>query len=473
MKTVYLIRKFAPIFRQLISINYNMSNDIKIKKGLNINLKGEAEKTTENAIISNYYTIRPEDFHSIIPKLISKEGSILKAGETVFYNKANEAMKFVSPVSGKVIEILRGAKRKILAIKIQADKEQVFVDYGKFDIDSSNADTIKSHLLASGCWAFLKQRPYDVVANPSNAPKAIFVSGYNSAPLAADLDFTLKGKETELQAAITALGKLTEGKVHVSVGSSNSPLAGLSGIALHKVSGPHPSGNVGTQINKIDPVNKGEVVWTVNAQDLVIIGELLLTGKFNAERVVAMVGSSVEKPRYFRTKIGSEIATMVFDHGISKEANARIISGNVLSGKHVKPDGSLDYYSNVVSIIPEGDDYELFGWNKPVFNKLSTSRALTFSWLTPKKKYDLNTNTNGEHRAFVTTGTYEEVFPLDIFPMQILKACMYKDLDEMEALGMYEVAPEDFALTEFVCVSKQPHQKIIREGLDLMLKEIG
>ena len=338
----------------------------------------------------------------------------------------------------------------------------------------ADAESIKSHLLASGCWPFIKQRPYDVIANPDNTPKAIFVSGYASAPLAADLDFTLQGKETELQAAVTALGKLTQGQVHISVGkNSSSPLAGLSGITLHKVSGPHPSGNVGTLINKVDPINKGEVVWTVNAQDLVIIGELLLTGKFNAERIIALVGSSVEKPRYFVTKIGSEVATMIYDKGVSKDANDRIISGNVLSGKQVKPDGFLDYYSNVISIIPEGDDYEFFGWNKPIFNKVSTSRALTFSWLSPNKKYDLNTNTNGEHRAFVTTGTYEEVFPLDIFPMQILKACMYKDLDEMEALGMYEVAPEDFALTEFVCVSKQPHQKIIREGLDLMLKEIG
>ncbi len=451
-----------------------MSNDIRIKKGLDIKLIGEAEKTTEQAIVSNYCTIRPEDFHGIIPKLIAKEGTTVKAGGTLFFDKSNEAVKFSSPVSGKVIEVVRGPKRRIEAIKIEADKTQTYQDNGSFNLDTATADAVKAHLLASGCWPFVKQRPYDVIANPDNAPKAIFISAYASAPLAADLDFTLQGKDAELQAAVTALSKLTEGKVHVSVGkNSNSPLANISGATIHKVSGPHPSGNVGTQINKIDPVNKGEVVWTVNAQDLVIIGELLLTGKFNAERVVALVGSSVEKPRYFVTKIGSEVATMIYDKGISKDANARIISGNVLSGKQIKPDGNLDYYSNVISIIPEGDDYELFGWNKPVFNKVSTSRALTFSWLTPNKKYNLNTNTNGEHRAFVTTGTYEEVFPLDIYPMQILKACMYQDLDEMEALGMYEVAPEDFALTEFVCVSKQPHQKIIRAGLDLMLKEIG
>ena len=449
-----------------------MSKDIRIKKGLDIKLVGVAEKTTENAIISNFYSIRPEDFHSIIPKLVAKEGTHVKAGETLFYNKDNEAMKFVSPVSGEITEIQRGPRRRIDAIKITADKAQSFVDHGKFDL-ASDADKIKAHLLASGCWSFIKQRPYDVVAKSDSTPKAIFISGYASAPLAADLDYTLAGKEAELQAAVTALSKLTEGSVHVSVGSSNSPLAGLDNVITHKVSGPHPSGNVGTLINKVDPINKGEVVWTVNAQDLVIIGELLLTGKFNSERIVALVGSSVKKPRYFRTKIGSEVATMVYDNGVDKDGNDRIISGNVLSGKKVAPDGNLDYYSNVITVIPEGDDYEFFGWNKPIFNKISTSRALTFSWLNPKKKYDLNTNTNGEHRAFVVTGGYEAVFPLDIYPMQILKACMYKDLDEMEALGMYEVAPEDFALTEFVCVSKQPHQKIIREGLDLMLKEIG
>ena len=451
-----------------------MSNDIRIKKGLDIKLNGEAEKTVEQAIISNYSTIRPEDFHGVTPKLVAKEGTLVRAGSTLFFDKSQETVKFSSPVSGKVVEVLRGPKRRIDAIKIEADKTQTFEDFGKFDIDASKPEDIKAHLLASGCWPFVKQRPYDVIANPEKSPKAIFISGYASAPLAADLDFTLQGKESELQAAVSALGKLTEGKVHVSVGkNANSPLAGLNGVILHKVSGPHPSGNVGTQINKIDPINKGEVVWTVSPQDLVIIGELLLTGKFNAERIVALVGSSVEKPRYFKTIAGSEIATIVYDKGVSKDGNDRIISGNVLSGKQIQTDGNLDYYSNVVSIIPEGDDYELFGWTKPVFNKVSTSRALTFSWLNPKKKYDLNTNTNGEHRAFVTTGTYEKVFPLDIFPMQILKACMYQDLDEMEALGMYEVAPEDFALTEFVCVSKQPHQKIIRQGLDLMLKEIG
>jgi Na+-transporting NADH:ubiquinone oxidoreductase subunit A len=451
-----------------------MSNDIRIKKGLDIKLVGEASLTKSDAIKSNFYSIKPEDFHGLTPKLLVKAGVKVKAGEPIFYDKSNDSIQFVSPVSGEVTEIIRGDKRRILEIKIQADKTQTFFDHEKLEVKSAKKEAIKAKLLASGCWPFVMQRPYDVIANPEQTPKGIFISAYASAPLAANFDFVLTGKQAELQAAVTALSKLTDGNVNVSVSKdSHSPFTNLEDVVIHKVSGPHPSGNVGTLINKIDPVNKGEVVWTVTPQDLVIIGEVLLTGKFNAERIVALAGSGIQEPRYLVTKIGSEIATMVYDRGIEKDSNVRIISGNVLSGKEIKPDGFLGYYSNVVTVIPEGDDYEFFGWNKPVFEKVSTSRALTFSWLTPNKKFDLNTNTNGEHRAFVLTGPYEEVFPLDIFPMQILKACMYQDLDEMEALGMYEVAPEDFALTEFVCVSKQPHQKIIREGLDLMLKEIG
>jgi len=451
-----------------------MSNDIRIKKGLDIKLVGEASLTKNDAIKSNFYSIKPEDFHGLTPKLLVKAGAKVKAGEPIFYDKSNDSIQFVSPVSGEVAEIIRGEKRRILEVKIQADKTQTYFDHNKLEVKSAKNEAIKAKLLESGCWPFVMQRPYDVIANPEKTPKGIFVSAYASAPLAANYDFVLTGKQAELQAAVTALSKLTDGDVNVSVSKdSHSPFTNLEDVVIHKVSGPHPSGNVGTLINKIDPVNKGEVVWTVTPQDLVIIGEVLLTGKFNAERIVALAGSGIQEPRYLVTKIGSEVATMVYDRGIEKDANVRIISGTVLSGKEIKPDGFLGYYSNVVTVIPEGDDYEFFGWNKPVFDKVSTSRALTFSWLTPKKKFDLNTNTNGEHRAFVLTGTYEQVFPLDIFPMQILKACMYQDLDEMEALGMYEVAPEDFALTEFVCVSKQPHQKIIREGLDLMLKEIG
>ncbi|WP_299058522.1 Na(+)-translocating NADH-quinone reductase subunit A [uncultured Polaribacter sp.] len=449
-----------------------MSKDIRIKKGLDIKLVGVAEKNISEVKRSAIYAIKPEDFHGIIPKLVAKEGAEVKAGEVLFYSKSDERILFPSPVSGKVVEVIRGSRRKVIAINIAATATQEYKDFGTKDASNMSAEEVKNHLFASGCWPFVKQRPFDVVANPNQAPKAIFVSAYASAPLAADLDYTLAGKEPELQSAITAISKLTEGKVHVSVGAnSNSPLSKLNGVELHKVSGPHPSGNVSTQIAQINPINKGEVVWVITPQDLVIIGELLLTGKFNATRTVALTGSQFSKPHYVTAIAGASVSDLTKDN--LNTDNTRIISGNVLSGKQVKESGFLGFYDNQITAIPEGNDYEFFGWNKPIFNKISTSRALTFSWLTPKKKYDLNTNTNGEHRAFVVTGSYEEVFPLDMYPMQLLKAFMYKDLDEMEALGGYEIAPEDFALTEFICVSKQPHQKIIREGLDLMREELG
>ena len=449
-----------------------MSKDIRIKKGLDIKLVGEATLTTNKLSVKGMFALKPQDFHGIIPKLIAKEGAEVKAGESIFYSKSDDRILFPSPVSGKVTEIIRGAKRKIISIKIAADGKQSFKDFGKQDADKMSAEEVKNHLLSSGCWPFVKQRPFDIIANPSQSPKAIFISAYASSPLAANYDYTLAGKEEELQAALTAISKLTTGSVHVSVGKdSNSPFSDLKNIQLHSVSGPHPVGNVSTQISQIDPLNKGEVVWVINPHDLLVIGELLLTGNFNFSRTLALTGSQFENPSYVSVVAGASISDVVAKN-INTD-NTRIISGNVLSGTQVSKDDFLGYYDNQITAIPEGDDYEFFGWNKPVFNKISPSRALTFSWLTPKKKYDLNTNTNGEHRAFVVTGSYENVFPLDIFPLQFLKACMYQDLDEMENLGGYEVAPEDFALTEFICVSKQPHQKIVREGLDLMKEELG
>lgn len=450
-----------------------MSKDIKIKKGLTINLVGEAEKVLSGAPRSRTFAIRPADFHLIIPRMMVKEGAHIQAGQPIFHSKDDESIKFVSPVSGVLAKIERGARRAITRLVIEADPQDTFVDHGVLQPESASAEAIKTRLLESGCWPFIQQRPYAIIANSQVVPRDIFISGINTAPLANDLDFSLKGKEQQIQAAITALSKLTSGKVHVGVGANaTSVFSGMKNLVLHKVYGPHPVGNVGTQINKIAPVNKGELIWTVAPQDLVIIGELLLTGKFNAERIVALAGSEVNTPKYYRTRIGSEVSTFIYDSGV-KDENVRVISGDVLTGNAVSLKGHLSYYANTVTVIPEGNDYELFGWNKPVFDKISTTRALTFSWLMPNKKYDLDTNTNGEHRAFVVTGGYEEVFPLDMYPLQMLKSCMVKDLEEMEVLGMYEVAPEDFALTEFVCVSKQPHQQIIRNGLDLMYKEIG
>lgn len=450
-----------------------MSKNIRIAKGLDIKLIGAAQKTTSKAASSNTYSLRLSDFHGITPKMLVKEGAELKAGEPIFYNKLAEQMKFVSPVSGELVEIQRGARRRILTLKILADKEQQFVEHGAVNPAQADTAAVKAALLESGCWPFIKQRPYDVIADPNRVPKAIFVSGINSAPLSADLEYILEGKQEELGLALAGLKKLTPGSVHVSVrDKKKSVFTGIEGISLHQVKGPHPAGLISTQINKINPINKGEVVWTVSAWDLVVIGEFFKTGRFNADRLVALGGSMIKEPKYYTTKIGAELSTMLYASGV-KDTNFRLINGDVLTGTQTDPEGYLGYYNSAVTAIPEGDDYEFFGWNKPVFNKISSTRALTFSWMNSKKEYDLDTNTNGEHRAFVVTGTYERVFPLDIYPLQLLKACMVKDLDEMENLGLYEVAPEDFALTEFICISKQPHQQIIREGLDLMHEEIG
>ena len=451
-----------------------MSNDIRIRKGLDISLLGSAEKQTKELPLASLYCLKPSDFHLVIPKLVAREGAVVKAGDTIFYDKRDERVLFPSPVSGTITEIVRGERRKILEIRITPDNVQSFQDFGKKNVVDLSAEQIKAHLLQSGCWPFIKQRPYDVIANPDGKPKAIFVSACKTHPLAPDYDYILKGKEQQLQTALTALSKLTTGKVHVSVfkDSSLSPFRNLKDIEIHNVSGPHPAGNVSTQIAKISPINKGEVVWVVNPEDLVVIGELFLTGKVHLTRTVALTGERFTNPHYVTAIAGAQIGGVVANQ-LKEVANTRIISGNVLTGTQVSETGFLGFYDDQITAIPEGNDYDLFGWAKPISNKVSLTRALTFSWLNPKKKYNLNTNTNGEHRAFVVTGMYEEVFPLDIYPMQLLKACLYKDLDELENLGAYEVAPEDFALTEFVCVSKQPHQQIIRNGLDLMMDELG
>lgn len=448
-----------------------MSKDIRIKKGLDLKLKGEAGKNVATVTRSKVYAIKPSDFHGVTPKMVVKEGATVKAGEVVFYSKNDESVKFVSPVSGTIQEIVRGEKRVILEIRIAADAQDTAVEHSKKNPKDLSEKEVKEFLLASGCWPFIKQRPYDVVANSADTPKAIFVSGVNSAPLAGDLNYTLAGKKDALQAGFAALTKLTSGKVHVTVAPNADFMPNVDGVSVHKGSGKHPVGLVSTQIAAIDPLNKGERVWVVQIEDVAIIGELFLTGKVNFERTVALTGTGFEKPSYVNVITGAQMSDVVANN--LKEGNYRIISGNVLTGDKKSKDSFLGFYHNQVTAIPEGDDYDFFGWNKPQPNKFSVYRAMLFSFLTPNKKYDLNTNTNGEHRGFVLTGEYEKVCPLDIYPMQLLKAILVKDIDQMEALGIYEVAPEDFALTEFVDVSKQDHQRIVRQGLDLMIKEVG
>jgi len=449
-----------------------MSKDIRIKKGLDLKLVGTAELKVSDVLRSQVYSIKPSDFHKVTPKLVVKEGADVKAGEAIFFSKHDPAVNFVSPVSGKVLEIKRGEKRVILEIKIQADAQDVFVDYGKKDPKTMSNNEVKSHLLASGCWPFIKQRPYDVVANSTETPKAIFISAFSSAPLSTDVNFALEGKVDSFQAGIDALAKLTTGKVHVSVsGKSNSVLSGILGVEMHKVFGPHPAGNVGLQISKVDPVNAGERVWTVTPQDVAIIGDLFLTGKFDATKVVALSGSEVSSPQYYRIKTGAQVSDIV--KGKLSSDNVRIVSGDVFSGTKVSKEGNLGYYTNSITVIKEGNQYRMFGWMPFAgLNKHSMQRT-ALSFLMPGKKYTADTNLNGEERALVVTGEMEDVMPMDIYPMQLLKACIANDIDKMENLGIYEVAPEDFALIDYNNTSKLEAQVIIREALDLMINEVG
>lgn len=449
-----------------------MSKDIRIKKGLDLKLQGESEKSKSDVSRSKVYAIKPSDFHGVIPKMIVKEGAIVKAGEVIFYSKNDESVKFVSPVSGTVQEIKRGEKRVILEILITADSQDIHLEHSKKNPKDLSSDEVKAHLLASGCWPFIMQRPYDIIANSADTPKAIFVSAFASAPLEADVEFVLEDRKEAFQAGIDALTKLTEGSVHLSVsGKEKSALENISGVELHKVYGPHPAGNVGVQISKIDPVNAGERVWTVAPQDVAIIGELFLTGKFNAKRTIALVGSEVKEPKYFSIISGANVNDLVT--GRLNGDNVRIISGNVFTGKKVAENGNLGYYCNTVTVIPEGNEYRMFGWMPFASPSIHSTKRTALSWLMPGKEYVPNTNLNGEERALVVTGEMEEVMPMDIFPMQLLKACLANDIEKMENLGIYEVAPEDFALIDYTNTSKLEAQDIIRKALDLMIKEVG
>lgn len=449
-----------------------MSQDIRIKKGLDLKLKGHADKKKSDISRSKVYAINPSDFQGLTPKLVVKEGAKVKAGEVIFYSKNDESVKVVSPVSGTVQEIIRGDKRVILQILIAADSQDVHVEHSKKNPKDLSTQEVKAQILASGCWPFIKQRPYDVIANSADTPKAIFISAYASAPLAADVDYVLENRKDAFQAGVDALAKLTEGKVHLSVkGKGQSVLENISGVTLHKVYGPHPAGNVGVQISKIDPVNAGERVWVIAPQDVAIIGELFLTGKYNPTRTVALSGSEVKDAQYYTIIPGAQISDLVA--GKIKEDNVRIISGDVLTGKKVTLNGYLGFYSNTVTVIPEGNEYRMFGWMPFASPSIHSAQRTGLSWLMPGKKYTPNTNLNGEERALVVTGEMENVMPMDIYPMQLLKACIANDIEKMENLGIYEVAPEDFALIDYTNTSKLEAQEIIRKALNLMIKEVG
>ena len=448
-----------------------MSKDIRIKRGLSLRLEGEAAKELVKAPRSKTYAIKPPDFHTVVPKMVVKEGAKLLAGDELFYSKYTEQIRFTSPVSGVVKEIKRGDKRRILEVIIEADAENVYRDFGKMDASKADAKDVQERILESGCGAFIYQRPYAIVADPKDTPKAIFISAVTTAPLAADKGFIIKDKVAAFQAGIDALRKLTPGKVHLSVDDSSAEyLKDIQGVELHHVKGAHPAGNVGVQIHKIDPINRGERVWTVGVEDVAIIGNVFLTGEYRADRTVAVVGSEAENRKYFQVNIGANIVDLI---GLVVSEETRIISGDVLTGTKLSNKQYIGFFENELTLIPEGNDYRILGWLPFTYNNIHSHSHTSLSWLFPKKKYTPTTNLNGEERALVVTGEMEEVLPMDIYPMQLLKACMAGDIEKMENLGIYEVAPEDFALVEYVNTSKLEAQEVIRLGLDLMITEVG
>ena len=450
-----------------------MSKTIKISKGCNIKLKGAAEHILTIPEPSETISIKPTDFHGLTPKLDVKIGDEVQAGSALFHNKYNSDIKFTSPTSGEIVDIIRGEKRKILEVKVLADKAIKFIDFGKVNPNDLSREEIITKLLLSGVFPLIQQRPYSTVANPLDYPKSIFISGFKTAPLAADVDFILHGMGELFQVGIDALAKLTKGKIHLNLHSDYKATGVLSNckkVQINKFSGPHPSGNVGIQIHHLDPINKGEKVWYLDPQAVLTIGALFKNGVYDATRIVALTGSRVKKPKYFKTLIGSNLKNIITEN--IEVGDNRIISGDVLSGTKITSEGSVGFYHDQITIVPEGNEPEFLGWIAPGFDKFSLSKTF-FSWLTPSKSYDLNTALHGEERAFVMSGQYEKVLPMDIFPVHLLKSILANDIEAMENLGIYEVPPEDFALCEFSCTSKIEVQQIIRDGLDLIEKECG
>ncbi len=450
-----------------------MPDIIKIKKGLNINLKGKAEKIFVKAEKAERYAVKPTDFHGLEPKLTINVNDHVKAGTVLFFDKKRPQIRFTSPVSGTIYAVNRGERRRILEVVITPDEVLEYESFEKGDPSVMGYEKVKENLLNSGLWPAIKQRPYNIIANPNDKPKAIFISAFDTAPLAPDYDFLVKGCEKEFQAGIDALARLTDGIIHISVDSAyppNTVFTNAKGVHIQRFRGPHPAGNVGTQIHNIDPINKGEIVWTIAPQDVITIGRLFLTGQYDASRIVALTGSEVLKPKYYKTIAGSCIRSIT--QGNIAAGNVRYISGNVLTGTQVSETGFLGYYDSQITVIPEGYHREFIGWLAPGLNKFSHSRTF-LSWLMPGKEYNIDTNLRGGKRALMITGDFEKVFPMDIYPMQLLKAIIIEDIDLMEKLGIYEVIEEDFALCEFVDTSKTDIQAIVRKGLDLMMKEMS
>lgn len=454
-----------------------MSDYIRLKKGLDLPVAGKALTRLERTVEPDVVAIRPDDFRGLVPKMLVREGDAVKAGTPVFADKKNTAIVFASPVSGTVQSVVRGDKRKLLAVEIKADGKNESVQFDVPKTASFTKENVTAALLESGLWPCIKQRPYNVIADPAATPKSIFVSAMPTAPLAADPDFSLSKDVEAVQVGLEALGALTQGGVHLSLSVENyagSDFHKMKGVIMHKFAGPHPAGNVGVQINHISPINKGEIVWTVDLFLVAAIGRLFLHGVYDTHRVIAVAGPAVKDPSYFQVPQGISLSAFADKYDTEKGA-VRVISGDILSGKAVGADGYLGFFDNLVSVLAEGDYNEMFGWCKPFrTNKFSFSRSY-WSWLPclQNKRYPMDTNLNGGVRAFVVSDVYGKVLPMDIYPVYLFKAILAGNIEKMEELGIYEVVEEDVALCEFVDPSKNDIQQIVSDGIDLMLKEMA
>lgn len=454
-----------------------MTRVIRLRRGLDINLAGRAEKTIVALKPDGTFALRPDSFEGIKPKVVVKEGDKVKAGEALFINKAYPNVKFSSPVSGTVSLVERGDRRKLLSVRIEADKEQEFIDFGVKDIATLSGEQVVENLLEAGLFGYINQLPYAISTNPETKPKAIFVSALRDMPLAGDFEFELQGQEKDFQTGLTTLSRIA--KTYLGIGSEQNITVAGNDVEVVKFSGKCPAGNVGVQVNHIDPVNKGEVVWTVDPTAVIFFGRLFNTGKVDLRRTVALAGSEVTSPHYAEMLVGQNIDTLL-NGAYDSTKSVRIIMGNPLTGKPIAQNGSeephhtrfLGAHTSEITIIPEGDKADEFaGWIMPRLGQFSVSRSY-FSWLFGRKKeYKLDARIKGGERHIIMSGEYDSVLPMDIYSEYLIKAIITGDIDKQEQLGIYEVSPEDFALAEFVDSSKLELQRIVREGLDVLRKE--
>lgn len=447
-----------------------------LRKGHDILLEGEADKVIDETVGATTFAVQPINFRGIapIPKMLVEVGAEVKAGDALFFDKGAPDIKYVAPVSGEVIAINRGAKRSIVEVVILADKEQTHRQFDAFDLESGSREALVAYLQESGFWPLINQRPFDVVPATDEIPRDIFVSTFDTAPLAPDLNLVVSGREEDFQKGLEVLTKLTSGKVHLGLNAKgatppSTAFTNASGVEKHWFHGAHPAGNVGVQIHHIAPISTKDKVWTLGVQDVITLGALFNEGKMKLERVVALTGAELEKPKYVRTYQGAKIGDLLAGN-IAAGKKVRIISGDVLSGQHKTAEQFLNAKDDQLTVIAEGDDFELFGWLLPVEPRPSVSNTFP-NFLYPDYKFKPDTNTHGERRAFVVTGQYEAVLPMDVYPQHLMKAILTNDFERMEGLGIHELSEEDIAICEFVCTSKQPLQQILRQGQQMMLEQ--